>query len=99
MTTARLCSPVMRAARASMPRVSSMVRNAYTPSRRAPSAVRMPGTSGMNAREPVAMISVSYGVTEPSEPITALANRSMRVIATPACRVTPCSSYQSSALR
>ena len=50
--------------------------------------------AGMNDRLPVAMISTSYGVTVPSSAKTSLANRSIRVARTPACRVMSFSTYQ-----
>ena len=49
----------------------------------------------MNERLPVAMISLSYGVIRPSSVKTTLANRSIRVTRTPACRVMSFSTYQS----
>ena len=59
----------------------------------------MPSIGGMKARLPVAMISWSYGVVDPSSPNTTLANRSIRSIRTPACRVMSFSTYQSIVLR
>lgn len=53
----------------------------------------------MNARLPVAMISWSYGVADPSSPKTTLANRSIRSIRTPACRVMSFSTYHWTLLR
>ena len=82
----------------SSPRVSSMVRKANTPGSSSPSSVRSPSMGGMNDRLPVAMISTSYGVTWPSSPKTTLANRSIRVTRTPACRVMSFSTYQRQAV-
>ncbi len=58
-----------------------------------------PSIGGMNERLPVAMINWSYGVIRPSSENTTLANRSIRSTRTPACRVMPFSTYQSSELR
>ena len=77
-----------------------MVRNAKTPGQqRAVVGAYMPSIGGMNERLPVAMISWSYGVTWPSSAKTTLANRSIRLTRTPACRVMSFSSYHRSVLR
>ena len=82
-----------------------MVRNAKTPAAAAcPAPVEgasayIPSIGGRNERLPVARISWSYGVTWPSSEKTTLANRSIRVTRTGACRSMPFSTYHSNGLR
>jgi hypothetical protein len=55
--------------------------------------------SGTCGRLPVAMTSLSYGVTSPVSAKTSFAYRSTRVTRVPACSRMPFSSYQDRLLR
>lgn len=82
-----------------MPMQSSSVRNPKTPSVRVVLSAHSPAIGGKNERLPVARISASYRVTEPSSPCTSRANGSRRTTRTPARRSMLLSRYQSIGLR